>query len=86
MKKVLFALVGIALVILAVYVFKFVDSGYIPDSMDCGSGMNGYGYCYDDEGPWIMGLLKALGVFFSAVFGIVLIGVACLKDRTPVAQ
>lgn len=73
--------VGLMLVVIAV-ALGFVDSGYIPDSMDCGSGMSGRGYCYDGSGFFLVPLLK-WGV--TVVLGI--IGLAMLVGpQQPVTK
>lgn len=72
-------LVGMLAVICAV-ALGGVDTGFSPDSMDCGSGMNGRGYCGDGNGFFLIPLLKWC---VTIVLGI--IGVLMLVGPQPVA-
>jgi len=66
-------LLGLLLFGAAVGLVMFVDSGYRPDSMNCGSGMNGVGYCYDDSGCILLALLKGALVIIFGLVGFCLI-------------
>lgn len=68
-------LIGLALVAGAILVAVYVDSGYQPDSMDCGSSAltSWRGNCDDSDGWLILALLKCLAVIVMGLLGLGLI-------------
>ncbi|MFZ2190417.1 MAG: hypothetical protein WA057_02490 [Candidatus Magasanikiibacteriota bacterium] len=65
-RKTVDKLLGAAAILAAIAV-GFIKTGYHPDTMDCGSGMNGVGYCYNDSGPWPLAALQVVVILVLLV-------------------
>ncbi len=61
--------IAAASILVAIAIAVFVDTGFVNDTMDCGSGMNGYGYCNNSQGSGLLYLLKVCGVMFLFALG-----------------
>ena len=69
MKRTKEIVIGVAILCLAIWLTSW-DTHFRPDSMDCGTGMNGRGYCDDGQGFFLVPLLKWITFFVLCLIGL----------------